>query len=106
MKNVHLHSILLLYGLILKGKRHKYHKNKLYYTENKVLKVTFGSRREEVVGEWRILHNEELCNLPSSPNISRVMKSRMACSTHGEMRNAYKILSENMKGKSHFETYA
>ena len=41
-----------------------------------VLRRTFGPRRDEVTGEWRRLHNEELNDLYSSPNIVRVMKSR------------------------------
>ena len=44
--------------------------------ENMVLSRIFGPRREEVRGEWRRLHNEELNDLYSSPNIVRVIKSR------------------------------
>ena len=44
--------------------------------ENRVLKRVFGSKREEVTGEWRKLHNEELSDLYSLPNIVRVVKSR------------------------------
>ena len=44
--------------------------------ENRVLKRIFVPRRDEVTGEWRKLHNEELNNLYSSPNIVRVIKSR------------------------------
>jgi hypothetical protein len=44
--------------------------------ENRVLRRIFGSKREEVTGEWRRLHNEKLYALYSSPNIIRVMKSR------------------------------
>jgi hypothetical protein len=36
----------------------------------------FGSKRDEVTGEWRKLHEEELYDLYCSPNIARVMKSR------------------------------
>ena len=43
--------------------------------ENRVLKV-FGPKRDEVTGEWRKLHNEELNDLYSLPNIVRVVKSR------------------------------
>jgi len=42
--------------------------------ENRVLKEIFGPKRDEVTGEWRRLHNEELCDLYSSPNIVRVIK--------------------------------
>ena len=43
--------------------------------ENRVLRV-FGPKRDEVTGEWRKLHNEELWDLYSLPNIVRVVKSR------------------------------
>jgi hypothetical protein len=44
--------------------------------ENRVLRRIFGSKRDEVTGDWRKLHNEELHNLSSSPNIIRMIKSR------------------------------
>jgi hypothetical protein len=44
--------------------------------ENRVLRRIFGPRRNEVTGEWRRLHNEELIDLYSSPSIVRVIKSR------------------------------
>jgi hypothetical protein len=50
--------------------------NKLRMFENRVLRRIFGSKREEVTGDWRKLHNEELHNLYSSPGIIRMMKSR------------------------------
>ena len=49
---------------------------KLRVFENKVLRRLFGPRRDEVTGEWRRLHSEELNDLYSSPNIVRVIKSR------------------------------
>ena len=49
---------------------------KLRVFENRVLRRIFGLRRDEVKGEWRRLHNEELNDLYSSPNIVRVIKSR------------------------------
>jgi hypothetical protein len=61
-------------------------------------------RREEVVGGWRTLHNEELHNLYTSPNIFRVIKSRrMRWDGHkariGEKRNSYKILTVRTEEK-------
>jgi hypothetical protein len=44
--------------------------------ENRVLRRVFGPKRGEVTGEWRKLHNEELNDLYSLPNIVRVVKSR------------------------------
>jgi len=44
--------------------------------ENRVLRRVFGSKRAEVTGEWRKLHNEELRDVYSLPNIVRVVKSR------------------------------
>ena len=44
--------------------------------ENRVLRKVFGPKRDEVIGEWRKLHNEELNDLYSLPNIVRVVKSR------------------------------
>ena len=44
--------------------------------ENRVLRRIFGPKRDGVTGEWRKLHNEELNELYSSPNIVRVIKSR------------------------------
>jgi hypothetical protein len=44
--------------------------------ENRVLRRIFGSKRDEVTGEWRKLHNEELHDLYSSPSIIRIIKSR------------------------------
>jgi len=49
---------------------------KLRVFEKMVLRRIFGRRRDEVTGEWRKLHNEELNDLYSSPNIVRVIKSR------------------------------
>ena len=49
---------------------------KLRVFENRVLRKIFGPKRDEVTGEWRRLHNEELNDLYSSPNIVWVIKSR------------------------------
>jgi 3-oxoacyl-ACP reductase-like protein len=65
--------------------------------ENRVLKRIFGPNRDEVTGEWRKLHNEELHNLYSTPDIIRQVKSRlMRWAGHvarmGEDRKVYKVL--------------
>jgi len=49
---------------------------KLRVFENMVLRRIFGPRKDQVTGEWRRLHNEELNDLYSSPNFVRVIKSR------------------------------
>jgi hypothetical protein len=56
--------------------------------ENRVLRRIFGPKRDEVKGEWRKLHNEELYNSYSSPDINRQVKVKAnevggACGTHG-----------------------
>jgi hypothetical protein len=61
---------------------------KLRVFENKVLRRIFGPRRDKVTGNSRRMHNEELNDLYSSPNIVRVIKSRRmslgwACSAYG-----------------------
>jgi len=50
--------------------------HRLRVFENRVLMRIFGPKRDEVTGEWRKLHNEELNDLYSSPNIVRVIKSK------------------------------
>ena len=45
--------------------------------ENRMLRSIFGSKRDELTGEWRKLHNKELNDLYCSPNIVRVIKSRI-----------------------------
>jgi hypothetical protein len=72
--------------------------------ENRVLRRIFGPKSDEVTGEWRKLHNEELHNLYSSPYIIRQLKSRqMRWVGHvahmGEERKVYKVLVGKPKGK-------
>jgi hypothetical protein len=49
---------------------------KLKVFENRVIRRAFGSKRDEVIGEWRKLYNEELNDLYCLPNIVRMVKSR------------------------------
>jgi len=71
--------------------------------ENRVLKRIFGPRRDEVRGEWRKIHNEELNDLYCSPNIVRVIKSRrMGWAGHvarmGERQVVYRVLVGKPEG--------
>jgi hypothetical protein len=51
-------------------------KRRVRVFENRVLRRVFGPKRDKVTGEWRKLHNEELNDMYSLPNIVRVVKSR------------------------------
>jgi len=66
---------VVLYGLELWSPKLR-EERRLRVYENNVLRRIFGSKRDEVTRERRILHNEELSDLYSSPNIVRVIKSR------------------------------
>jgi len=77
---------------------------KLRVFENMVLRRIFGHGRDEVTGEWRRLHNEELNDFYSSPNVVRVIKSRrMRRAGHvarmGEEREVYRVLVGKPEGK-------
>jgi len=77
---------------------------KLRVFEKKVLRRIFGHRRDEVTGEWRRLHNEELNDLCSSPNIVRVIKSRRKrwaghVARMGEERRVYRVFLGKPEGR-------
>jgi hypothetical protein len=71
--------------------------------ENRVLRRIFWPKRDEVTGEWRKLHNEELNDLYCSSNIMRVIKSRRIWAGHvacmGESRGVYRVLVGKPEGK-------
>ena len=62
-----------------------------------------GSKRDEVTGEWRKLHNEEVHDLHCSPNIVRVIKSRIRWAVHvapmREKRGVRRVLVGKLEGK-------
>jgi hypothetical protein len=66
---------------------------RLTVSENRVLRRTLGSKLDEVAGEWRKLHNEELYNLYSFPSVIRQIKSR-------RMRWAGHVAGMGEEGKS------
>jgi hypothetical protein len=72
-------------------------------SDYRVLRI-FGPKRDEVTGEWRNLHNEELNDVYSSPNIVRVIKSRRIrwaghVESMGERRCIYRIFVGKPEGK-------
>jgi hypothetical protein len=82
--------------------------HKLRVFENRVLSRIFGSRKYEVTVDWRKLHNEELLNLYSLPNIIRMIKSRRMrwaglVTRMGEKRNGYRILVGKPEGERQLE---
>jgi hypothetical protein len=74
--------------------------------ENRVLRRIFGLKRDEVTGDWRKLHNEELNDRYSSPNIVRVIKSKIMWAGHlarmGERRSVQWVLVGKPEGKRPF----
>ena len=71
--------------------------------EKRVLRRVFGPKRDEVTGEWRKLHNEELSDLYSLPSIVRVVKSRIRWAGQvalmGEGRGVHRVLVGKPEGK-------
>jgi len=71
---------------------------------NRVLRRIFGPKRDEGTGEWKTLHNEELNDLYSSPNIVRVIKSRRTrqaghVARMEEGRSLYRVLVGKPEGR-------
>jgi hypothetical protein len=67
--------------------------HRLRVFENSVLRRIFGPKRDEVMGEWRKLHDEELRELYSSPSIIRIIKHEWGT------RNTYRLLVGKPEGK-------
>jgi len=72
--------------------------------ENRVLRRIFGPKGDKITGKWRKLHNEELNNLYSSPNIVQVIKSRRIrwvghVARMGEGRGVYRVLVGKPEGR-------
>ena len=67
--------LLFCIGMSLVAHVEREHRLRVF--EKRVLRRIFGPNRDEVTGEWRKLHNEVLNDLYSSPNIVRVIKSRI-----------------------------
>jgi hypothetical protein len=72
--------------------------------DNRVLRRIFWSKRDEVTGEWRKLHNEKLNDLYSSPSIVRVSKSKRMrwvgrVTRMGERRGVYRVLVGKLEGQ-------
>jgi hypothetical protein len=78
--------------------------HRLRVFENRVLRRIFGPKRDEVIGDWTKLHNEELHNLNCSPSIIRMIKSSMMrwaghIARMGEKRSPYRISVGKLEGK-------
>jgi len=88
---------------------------KEYYTrlrvfENRVLRRIFRPKRDEVTGEWRRLHNEELNDLYCSPNtiyeisiINKKNEMGRNCDMYGDRRDVYRILVRKPGERDHWE---
>jgi len=107
---VKIHGILIL-SFVLYGCETWSHilreEYRLGVFENRVLRRILGPKRDDVTGEWRKIHNEELNDLYCSPNIFRVMKSNRGrwaghVTRMGERRGVYRVLVGKPEGKKHW----
>ena len=75
--------------------------------ENRVLRRIFEPKRDGLTGEWRKLHSEELYDLCSSPDIIRVIISRMRLAGHvacmGQRRGVYRVCWESLRERDNLE---
>jgi hypothetical protein len=77
--------------------------------ENRVLRRIFGPKKDDVTGQWRKLHSEELHDLFSLPGVIRMIKLRMSWARYvalmRDKRNAYRLLMGNPKERDHYEDH-
>jgi hypothetical protein len=78
--------------------------HRLKVFENRVLRRVFGPKRDEIIGRWTKLHNDERHNLYSSPSVINMITSRRMkwvgqVGRIGEKRNAYRVLVGKPEGK-------
>ena len=98
-KNLKMICRTIILPVVMYGCEHR-----LRVFENRVLRRIFGPKRDGVTWEWRKLHNEELNNLYSSPNIVQVFKSRRMrwsgqVAFMGKRRVIYRVLVGKPEGK-------
>jgi hypothetical protein len=104
-KRIKMYNTITLSPVLYRyGTSHTKEEHELMVFEKSVLKPIFGTKREEVAGGWKRLHNQKLHNLNSSPYVARVIKLRgMRWVGHvarmGGMKNAYKILVAKLEKK-------
>jgi hypothetical protein len=93
--------VFMAWCLVKKKHRNNFTlERRLRLSDNRVLRRIFGPKREEVAGDWRRLHNEELHKLYASSDMIRVRVTwvgHVACMD--EMRNAHNILVGKPEGK-------